>query len=618
MMIVGTKDLVGKTKSRGRRSSRLVSLKATGEMNNNDVFSKREKKNNTSETHCGDLEYIGVGVDSTIVVSGHDHRFQSTPHPNVNSVERAFGLTQSNQPDSNLVTAKSYQGYHKLIKNSRQILEQAVCHCSCSEIRFPRPTLQAECPCDLTKNRVLAKTEIMEERNSVKIDDIDFVDDTNDRIMTSKMSNESIDVYRKSAPAVCRSEPSATEKDNHTDTKYFFWESSKLNVFINGKPVNMSIPVPKYIPKQRMKKSRKTRHRERARELATHGTTMPSESPEKQKVQKSKSMNDGILACTENIPPTYLPSNSHEQNDKFPRELCENDENLSEKVNKVKIQSPNLENKAIVEEKGIIRRSFRPSRKSKVSPENAVDDTSKDSLISHVTIDEGENNKATKYSFEATADEDETSRGGDIDSRKRRRTQKFLGNETIPITQDNTLQHQQHVALRFLKTASDYGSMQAALDLMHDLHNDIELQSDAKASVDQAMVAIPYLMHSAMMKFLTLSRKEGGPGFAREKAKRITMDLFERMGPACCDEKISEDDLMVVGGLHKVEALRVLPHLRRVAATVSDQKKAMRKDFFVSLDKVSPPLSLERELPRARETMERRSMARTHERTNKN
>jgi hypothetical protein len=623
------KDLVGEKTVLKQHSIPARAEKSMGEGGDNVEVSVRNSDDQTLETLFDDRECKQNGDDlkGEIILRQEDHQLLTNGTlPNCNSEEKALTIDHPIVKESDASLSDPSHSLSKIDGPAALLREGAVDEDTVLSFEFMRAALQApslpECalPSCSTKSETFVPVPSVLSHNTHLVDGIQY------QKSSAATSDASIEVPNDS-PTMLNSEVKSTlalpeEHASSTATNPFSWASSKKIVFVNGVLFDTTIPVPKYKPK-RSKKSKRRRRRRRALAAAEAEATADRTHEKVVTIET-----DGELEVTVDSLPIGQSSTSSVENDESGKQSnC----TIGGKPESVVDQAEGLTLTSLDKVSSRAKSRSEGGRNTKMSPrpswqidevleaalpsmnaDEALDETAvKASIFTAATdnrgYDDGEEKQAVENALDAN---DETARSA-VNSRKRSHSNVGRGTTAH---HDKMLQHQQEMALRFLKAASDYGSMQAALDLIHEYHSDIVLNKEAKASVDQAIVAIPYLMHSAMMKFLTFRRKDGGPGFSGEKANRIAMDLFERMGPACCGDKVSEADLMDVGGLHKVEALRVLPHLLRVAGTVSDQRKHMRKQLVASSAKQQT--SVKKEQKPAQEQPERRFSSRKRQRMN--
>lgn len=536
-------DRVDNETSLGHRTTPLFSLKSADKSSNRKIFAARENEITTFNCHREDFDFTEMAWESEVHGLGpcEQNIMHSVTSPHEDSEDKACAWVYPIVPQSNLRRPDILLDSFKVNKSSNllNIVSQ-------STITETLPLLIQAQPhpddphqgcsnkgSEHSKLISLTENDAAHESEGVKGED-------NTNLMIQKINYMLHPEY-----SVLET---ASELELPRNHKPFCWSSSKLIVFINGKAIDMSVSVPKYIPKNRKSK------RYRRRKLAMkHATAIYQINMELTTTNDHGSSNLRFKVKKENEKSTRMsrPSRLSQAKTTQLSEHClsitEGDTDIREKA------------AASVPVLKVVRRGGH-SRRINTEFSHLVNDTTR--------IDNDVRNHSHAQHIKETLTKDE-----------------------------NLLKQRQEAALRFLKTASDFGSMQAALDIFHDLHSDIELHKDAKALLEQATVAIPYLMHSAMMKFLTIPRKDGGPELSVEEARKLTMDLYKHMGPECCDENVNESDLVRIGGLPKIEAHRLLPHLLRVAKTVSDEYKEMQKELFsleseqILLAKIWPPKS---------------------------
>ena len=633
-------DLVGEKTVFEKQSIPVGAEKSTFEEGDNVDVSVRNCDDQTLDTLFNDLECQQNMDDfKEAFLRQEDHQLLTNRNfPECNSEEKALTIDHPIVKESDASLSDPSHTLTKIYGTANLLMEDKVEEDTALSFEFLHATHQAPSllatgalPSSSTKSETFVPIQSVQSYNNYLLERIHHKESS------TATSDASIRVPYDST-SMLNSEVKSTlalpEKHaSSTATSPFSWESSKKIVFVNGLPFDTTIPVPKYKPK-RSKKSKRRRRKRRAMEMALAEAARAAEA--KSAEAKADQSFEKISTFETDIDlDVTVDSNSNWQSNS--RSLG-NDESAKEGNSIVFGKSKSVVEKDVVPTLTSLYKvsshaesRVEGARNAKIPtkpscqtnevlevalPSMNEDDTVDEMVVKASIINAAMNNgahedDAEKHEMEVAPYANDESAQSAVDSRIRSH-----GNDGQGQTDhdDKVRYHHQEMALWLLKRASDYGSMQAALDLIHECRSDIELNKEAKACVDQAIVAIPYLMHSAMMKFLTFHRKDGGPGFSSEKAKRIAMDLFERMGPSCCGENVSEADLMDIGGLHKVEALRVLPHLLRVAGTVSDQRKQMRKQLVASSAKRQT--SVKNEQQPADEEPERRFSSRKRQRMN--
>lgn len=577
-------DCVDNETSLGQRSTTFISRKPSDKPSNREIFPAREKENMTLNCHREDIDCKEMAWESEAHVVGpyQQNIMHSVTSPHRASKEKACAWVNPIVPQSNL---KLHDYFHDSLQRGElsNLLNTVVSQSTISKTLPPliqsQPHLDVPHQgCSTNRSKQFESISRIENGTTHQLEGVKGKNNANSMIKEINDMLHPASSVRKEASELAHSQ-------NHTP---FCWSSSKMIVFVNGKPMDMSVSVPKYRPKKR--NSKKYKRRKLAMKLAAAANAVNS------KLTTAKSVVESDMKFKE--VKTYLifkskhASNSGRGKYQFASEYDATNVPPSHDVD-IGLTTANgrgssRSNSKSNKEKEKSTRTSRPSRSSaKATQQSEVGVSSIEDNIEveaasvpvlRIVRRGGGRSDNRRMNTESSCLVSNTTQ-----IEKEVRKHSHAKHRKVTLTKaENILEHRQEVALRFLKTASDYGSMQAALVVFRDLHNDIELHKDAMASIEQATVAIPYLMHSAMMKFLTISRKDGGPGLSEENARKLTMGLFKRMGPACCDENVNENDLVRIGGLLKKDAHRVLPHLLRVAKTVSDEYKQMLKELFPS------------------------------------
>jgi hypothetical protein len=140
-------------------------------------------------------------------------------------------------------------------------------------------------------------------------------------------------------------------------------------------------------------------------------------------------------------------------------------------------------------------------------------------------------------------------------------------------------------AIELLRSADDLPSSYAALKLVNEIVGIDEARIMAKrvarllspadqVLIDQASLAVPYLMYQLCVEEFTQPRAQGGLAYSHAKAVEMASILFEKAGPACCcADNITELQLVKKcrGGknnttdiITKNDARKVLPILKKI------------------------------------------------------
>jgi hypothetical protein len=127
---------------------------------------------------------------------------------------------------------------------------------------------------------------------------------------------------------------------------------------------------------------------------------------------------------------------------------------------------------------------------------------------------------------------------------------------------------QRERALQALEESTDLQSVYAALKIVKEIvplvqDNNENEHDRSLLLVEQASLAVPFLMYKLAVERFTRPLSFGGLAFSIAKAKKIAGMLFETVGLACCSAEVTENDLQKAG-LAVADARKVLPHLKDV------------------------------------------------------
>ncbi|KAL7565538.1 hypothetical protein ACA910_003816 [Epithemia clementina (nom. ined.)] len=101
---------------------------------------------------------------------------------------------------------------------------------------------------------------------------------------------------------------------------------------------------------------------------------------------------------------------------------------------------------------------------------------------------------------------------------------------------------------------------------------DPDLTDEDRQLIQDASLAVPYMMYKRFYEHLMLPRTMGGLAFSDAKAKKIARDIFLAMGPACCKESMTDQDLcQACPSVKPIDALKILPSLKAVGKEARSQ-----------------------------------------------
>ena len=121
----------------------------------------------------------------------------------------------------------------------------------------------------------------------------------------------------------------------------------------------------------------------------------------------------------------------------------------------------------------------------------------------------------------------------------------------------------------FLNDATDLPTTYAALKLVKDMlrstgHDDDPPEEHLEL-IQNASLAVPYLMYQMAVEIFTEPKTLGGLAFPSAKAKSLAKDIFEKAGVSACSMNTTESSLKLQkAGIDQVDARKILPKLKHV------------------------------------------------------
>ena len=99
-----------------------------------------------------------------------------------------------------------------------------------------------------------------------------------------------------------------------------------------------------------------------------------------------------------------------------------------------------------------------------------------------------------------------------------------------------------------------------------------DLTEDDRQLIEDASLAVPYLMYKRFYEQLMLPRTMGGLAFSDAKAMQVARDLFLAMGPACCKETVTDQQLSeACPSVKRIDARKILPSLHAIGKEARSQ-----------------------------------------------
>ena len=189
----------------------------------------------------------------------------------------------------------------------------------------------------------------------------------------------------------------------------------------------------------------------------------------------------------------------------------------------------------------------------------ADEETKEDEKVVHVVVSE-KDRRVRKRALallkgEEEKGDDHEEEGGQPHTKKKEKY--YKQNVELPVL---------YAAFKRIKEIGAWGSQTKEVDS--------DLTEDEQQLIEDAALAVPYAMYKRLYEHLMLPRTMGGLAFSDAKAKQLARDLFLAMGPACCSEFITDQQLsQACLSVKRIDARKILPSLKAVGREARSQVK---------------------------------------------